>query len=68
VAGHSHFGQGGGSIWMENVIEVPKWFLPLNSGTAYETIENSSIKFKKDENSGTNKVFNPKYCYQILSL
>jgi hypothetical protein len=53
---------------MENVIEVPKWFLPLNSGTAYETIENSSIKFKKDENSGTNKVFNPKYCYQILSL
>jgi hypothetical protein len=47
------------NIWMENVTEVPKWFLLLNLGTTYETNENSSIKFKKAKKSGTNNVFNP---------
>jgi hypothetical protein len=45
---------------MENVTEILKWCLPLNSSTTYETNENSSAKFKKAENSSTNKVFNPK--------
>jgi hypothetical protein len=48
------------NIWTKNVTEVSKWFLFLNSSTTYETIENLSTKFKKAENSGTNKVFNPK--------
>jgi hypothetical protein len=30
------------NIWTKNVIEVPKWFLPLNLCTTYETNENSS--------------------------
>jgi hypothetical protein len=49
------------NIRTENVIEVLKWFLPLNSGTTYVTNENSSTKFKKAENSGTNKIFNPNF-------
>jgi hypothetical protein len=47
------------NIWTKNLTEVPNWFLPLNSGTTYETNENSSTKFEKSEKSGTNKVFNP---------
>jgi hypothetical protein len=46
------------NIWTENIIEVPKWFSPLNSGITYKTNEKSGTKFKKAENSGTNKVFN----------
>jgi hypothetical protein len=48
------------NIWTKNVTEVPKWFLPLNSSTPYETNEKSCTKFKKAENLGTNKVFYPK--------
>jgi hypothetical protein len=43
---------------MKNVTEVPKWFLPINSCTTYETNENSGTKFRKVENLGINKVFN----------
>jgi hypothetical protein len=48
------------NILTENVTEVLKWFLPINPCTTYETNENSSTKFKKAENLGTNKVFYPK--------
>lgn len=44
---------------MENIIKVPKLFLPLNSGITYETKENLGTKFEKVENWDTNKVFNP---------
>jgi hypothetical protein len=27
------------NIWTENVIEVPKWFLPLNSGPPMKQIK-----------------------------
>jgi hypothetical protein len=55
------------NIWTENVTEVLKWFLSLNPGATYETNENLGTKFKKAENSGTNKVFNPIYYYFICT-
>jgi len=57
------------NIWTENLTEVPNWFLPLNSGTTYETNENSSTKFEKSEKSGTNKIFNPNiYIYLMFNI
>jgi hypothetical protein len=47
------------NIYTENETEIPKWFLPINSSTTYETNENSGTKFKKTKNSDINKVFNP---------
>jgi hypothetical protein len=41
---------------MKNITEVLKWFLHINSGTTYETNENSGTKLKKIENSNTNKI------------
>jgi len=35
------------NIRTKNVTEVLKWFLLLNSGTSYETNENSDTKLKK---------------------
>jgi hypothetical protein len=52
------------NIYTENITEVQKWFLPLNSGITYETNENSGTKFKKAKRSGTNKVFNPSIYYE----